>query len=347
MADSRRDDLEETASRALRLGAPLLVADDGPPPFWWQAKRPWPADRKELARVESQLRRSAAGLWRLGDWWADIAVPVSSGRVVRDVARLLTAVGPLSADLIVSAWDRRRRQQGYVPLPPPDVTAAWLGAHPDFTAAPDGPSGAAALWQVITPVELDPTTATLVEVLRSHPDGMTRAGLRAQCLQAGMNAATFAVASSYSPVLAHPARDTWTLVVQDPMTTLPARKPRRLRPKGPGTTWTWAPDGALVVSTVVTRPENLVVSIPAAVRPLVEGRQFTLDGEQGGRGRQVRVSGGLSWGYHRFLTEAGAETGDRLEVRFHLAAGSCDLRVTADVHTDKNAESFGANKGSW
>jgi len=256
---------------------------------------------------------------------ADLAVEPFKAKVVRGLLRLLNACGPLDAGEIGEAWRRGEQLAGYVALPAHlQVLRDWLDASPAFGNRED-------LYSPAVGVPVDPITSTLARILESFPEGLDRATLRERALEAELNPATFAVATTYNPILEHAGRDLWRLRhhrahAQHPPTV--RRRPRR-RPGAPAATrWTWGPTGHLLLTARLPHTESPVVNIPAAVSTLLEGTEFSLDESPGRGSGLLTFRNGTSWGYQSFLTAEGAGPDDELIVSLNLATKTARLSLS-------------------
>jgi hypothetical protein len=153
---------------------------------------------------------------------------------------------------------------------------------------------------------------------------LDRTELLRQATEAGINQNTFAVYSSYSPILDNPVTDRWVLRGADvsPAAMEAYQKQRKHRLSREE----WTEAGSLRLEREVADHWSLVVSIPHAYRAYLNGRTFQAVDMQGATCGLIRwASTGLSWGYSVFLQALDAKDGDVLVADFDLIRGSVTL----------------------
>jgi len=247
--------------------------------------------------------------------------PAIGTRVPTAVHRLLEVSGPLSFGPLRHAWRRQDRLKGSVPFPESDaVLHAWFAAFDEFLLLNDRVS-------IRAPglVGLDPIAQILTDALAPHPEGLTRAALRAECLALGMAPGTFATALTYSPLVTPAARDLWVLTSEN------AREVGRRRSQSRGrrtrrVTYSWTAEGELALSAFVPSLESPVVHVPKEVAHLLEGKRFDAFDALGVKDG-VAIKAGTVWGFAPFLSRAKAASGDVIQLRFDLLARTVALRL--------------------
>lgn len=314
----------ETIRRLLRPGAPLsldsLVLASG-------------RDRRSLGAV--LLTATRDGDVRMlpnatGRWYA--SAPDVRRRVPAMVHRLLTVAGPLSVTILRIAWRRQSRLRGFIDLgAPEEVICDWLQAFLEFEVVDD-------VVAVREPgaVPLDETTAILVEVLRRYPDGCSRAQLRDECLRRGVAPGTFATTLSYSPCVAHVARDRWTLpseaMLSGTRTPSAARAP--IQRQARAVTFAWSHDGRLILRGVLSSVESPVLHVPSEVGRFLEGRRFQWEVRP--PTGDLAISRATVWGFGPFVARVGAQRGDAIHLSFDLLRGTASASIAraADSTTE-------------
>jgi hypothetical protein len=246
---------------------------------------------------------------------------------------MLSVVSPLPVSTIREGLRRRYRFRGVTIIPPREVLVEFYRAHPEFTVEHEEKVGTVNALDYR--VELGSTEQAFVEVLRTAPAGvLDRASFESGVLDRGVNANTFSVYTTYSPIIDHLGLDMWTLrgVQIDPaaieaLRQANAQRPRERRVQDYG----WTPDGRLWLAVRVARTSSFVVGIPAAIAGYVIDRRFPAKAADGSQVGEVVVSeNSTSWGYGPFLTRMGADEGDVLRIEFDLVDETAHLRVGGD-----------------
>jgi len=184
--------------------------------------------------------------------------------------------------------------------------------------------------------ELNPTEQVFVEVLRSTPACvLDRASCRKGCIDRGMNPNTFALYTTYCPIVAHLGTDIWSLrgVHVDPAAVAAVRQANSLRPKERRLLdHGWSPQGRLWFARRLSAvAESAPQTIPSAIRHYVSGRDFKALNEKEHNVGTIRISDeGASWGYGPFLRQNGADEGDVLFVSFDLENEAAYLTLGDD-----------------
>jgi hypothetical protein len=253
---------------------------------------------------------------------------------LRNVTRaMLSVVSPLPIATAREGLRRRYRFRGVAIIPPREILLEFYQAHPEFTIE-DG-SNVGSTIALDYRAELGSTEQSFVEVLRSAPTGvLDRATFEAGVLDRGVNANTFSVYTTYSPILDHLGLDLWALrgVQVDPaaveaLRRANAQRPRERRVQDYG----WTPDGLLWLAVRVPRTSSMVVGIPAAISDYVLDRRFPAKATDGSPVGEVVVGeNGTSWGYGPFLSRMGADEGDVLRIEFDLVNETAHLKVGGD-----------------
>ncbi|MQB02311.1 MAG: hypothetical protein GEU78_19135 [Actinobacteria bacterium] len=153
-------------------------------------------------------------------------------------------------------------------------------------------------------------------MLRSSSTGlMDRAEFEKAVTGRGVDANTFSVFTTCSPILDHPALNVWCLRGH-------ATSPRRRRTL----TYGWDEDGNLRLAVGLANVNQPVIGIPASIARYVAGRQFRAKAQEGTTAGDITVAEtGASWGYGPYLRRRRAEPGDVLTLRFDLVSEDVTL----------------------
>jgi Sigma-70, region 4 len=277
----------------------------------------------------------------LNDDWFWVPNKSSNRNRLHNVTRkILSVVSPLDVTTIRDGTRRSYRFREVTLLPPRGVMTAFFEAHPAFAVEPD------TRVRTVDPLdyraELGKTEQIFVEVLRSSPTGvLDRASLEDACEARGMNANTFSVYSTYSPVLEHLGTDVWALrgVQVNPAAVNALRQANALKPRERLVAdYGWNDEGALWVAVRVPRRYgSFVIGLPSPIAHYVAERRFAARADDGSAAGTIAVNEvGTSWGYGPFLARRGADEGDVLLIAFDLAAGEVVLRL-GDLHLVEDA----------
>jgi hypothetical protein len=280
----------------------------------------------------SRLLRSSTKIEFLNDEWFWVPdIPPERNRL-RNVTRLMLSVAPrLDVGMIRQGVRRRYRFRRIDLVPPITILKAFYSAHPEFVLNSDG--------TVESPKPLDyrdtlgEVEQVFVEVLRASPTGlMDRTDFEEAVTGRGVNANTFSVFTSYSPILDHPATNVWCLRghAADPaqveaLRAVIATRPRQRRALAYG----WDEDGRLCLTVGLGNISSPVVGIPASISRYVAGRRFQAKTQEGTPAGVIAIDdeSGASWGYGPFLRRRGAEPGDVLTLRFDLVSEEVTLSL--------------------
>lgn len=249
-----------------------------------------------------------------------------SPATARALRRLLTMTGPLPWDVVLSAWARAGGKFPYSPLPA-DIASmrAWANDAGGFNVSGDHAGGGSMTIGTVLPEELDHVSQFLFDALREQPSGVDRQMLLELAEGAGLKATTIATTLSMHPAITRVGRGRWALLMRErcASTELPRRTERKRAERVRPTAFTWDTDGALLIEFSVPRGPSPVVAVPKAVSPLVEGREFGLDGEKPMR---LAVRKGRLWGFGPRLSELSLPRGARVTIALNLLDGTASIR---------------------
>jgi hypothetical protein len=261
------------------------------------------------------------------DWYWNPSVRRGWNRTENVTDKMLAACGPLSISDLRDGLDRvHRYRAGKMPyVPSPFALRLFYATHPRYVL---GPNDIVSSKEPLDPaVELDRTEMKLYAVLSVVPSGvLDRSELIRHGIAAGINQNSLSVYTSYSPILANPVMDRWTLRGKrvSPAVLDQARQPRRTRFHAED----WLASGALRVRREVGTTWGLVIAVPRAYVRLLASLTFTALNPLGEVVGQVRFNDtGTSWGYSPFLQAAGAEEGDVVIADFDLSSRTCRLSL--------------------
>lgn len=284
--------------------------------------------------IRRMLRASSRVSVLLEDWFWVPSIPADRNRLRTVSQRMLSVTSRLDLPTLRQGIRRRYRFMQIDLVPPVDVLRAFYRAHPEFVMHDDD------TLESVEPLDyrkvLGDVDRIFVEVLRESPTGMMdRSELEASVTGRGVNPSTFSVATTYSPVLDHPATNVWSLRGQpiDPAVLEALRELLATRTRVRRTiAYGWTPDGDLAITTILGNVNSPVIGIPGAVAHYIAGRSFSAVTPDGGVAGTVTVdAGGTSWGYGPFLRRRGAEPGDVLTVSFDLSGGKATLSLGDDA----------------
>jgi hypothetical protein len=280
------------------------------------------------------LRCSAAVQFLDEAWFWIPSIPPERNRLRNVSRRMLSVTSRLSVTTLRLGVRRYYPFRHIDVVPPIGVLAAYYAAHPQFAVDNDG---------VVSPVEpldyrhvLGDAEQIFVEALRTTKTGlMDRAEFEQVAIERGMNANTFSVMTSYSPILDHPALNVWCLRGQtiDPAQLEALRAVSATRTARRRTlTYGWDEDGGLRLTVEIGNVNSLVVGIPADILRYVAGRSFAAETREGSAVGTIVVDdqSSNSWGYGPFLRRRGAEPGDTLTLRFDLVNETVMLSLGDD-----------------
>lgn len=263
------------------------------------------------------------------DWVAEASPPKGSDRLANLSRKVLAVCGPTKVEVLAAGLERQVRFGRLPAVPPAHVLSAYFSSHLDFeieneTITPLRP---------LTPEhELSRTEFAIWRRFRDVGGGsLSRSDLRAAARNMGIDLAAFASALSYSPVLESRAHGQWALRSSEPATPsqsseAPVAVLRKVASRtSRASRYTWDDQGRLVITSILSSPESTVVAIPQAVQVILDGKEFTAIDEDGNSVGTIKVRGGRSWGYDRYLANRRGQRGDLLMITFDLAQRSSTL----------------------
>lgn len=259
---------------------------------------------------------------------------------LRNVTRLILSVAsPLDVRTLRDGIRRRYTFRRLAVLPPRHVLLSFYREHPEFDVLPG--EVVHSVDALDYRVELGETERIFVEVLRSSPAGvLDRTSFLRACLERGMNANTFSVYTTYSPILDHLATDVWALrglpvdtAAVEALRAANADRERERRMVDYG----WSAEGTLWVASRI--PElgrgGAVFSVPSAIKHYVAGRTYKAKADDGTPAGTIVVGeNGSSWGYGPYLHRRGADAGDIMRIDFHLDSDDALLQLGSDELLD-------------
>ncbi|CAL8973741.1 hypothetical protein CELL_01608 [Cellulomonas sp. T2.31MG-18] len=279
------------------------------------------------ARVLPHLLRSGV-VWVLrrpsGVWMA--RTDLVDNPAGRELRRLVTMTGPLPWADLLAAWGRAKGRAPYGSLPA-DVTVveAWVDALPGVQIrASEVLGGPQVVEATGRPVELGKVDQFLLESLSEVPAGLARQDLLALAERAGLAASSASTVLTYHPALINPGRGLWALR-PSPERSRHFRRPvavsptQRRAPRRP-TTYSWTAAGELVLQISMPATPSPVVSIPAPIAEVVEGRELAITAPSVAGVMIVR--GAKAWGFAAALSAIGARPGDRVDLICDLVMGT-------------------------
>ena len=235
---------------------------------------------------------------------------------------ILAVTSPLDIATVRTSVCRAFRRRRGALIPSETVMRLFYDADPHFTV--DKQDRVQLVDQRDRSTELGKIERVLVDVFdSSRATVLTRASLRDACLARGMSTQQFNTSIMSSPLLSHPANDTWCLVGAHPSrreisalrhARAVTSHARRVRAHG------WTSEGALWIAAIVPRKDAgaPVIHIPKSEAHHVAGRRFTAQTGDGSPAGKITVSaGGESWGYDRFLSLRNDES-ELLHIEFRL-----------------------------
>ena len=309
------------------------------------------ASSRNLDYDENKIRRILEDLpvieFLTEDWFWHRQGKPNRNRLRNVARRMLSIVAPIDVNQLregVRRYYRYRSSSGTFgawPLIVPTRAAmlSFFRAHPEFTV--DEKNQVNCAGELDFREELGDTEAVFVEILRSSPTCLLdRATLRDACMKRGMNMSTMSTNLTYSPIIAHPGTDIWSLrgVRVDPaainaLREANAERPRERRVLDHG----WTDEGHLWIAVRLRKEfSNFVFGVPVPVLRFLEGREFLARDREGADFGQIRfATNGTSYGYGAFLRRRGADTDDILIGEFDLVSGIVLLRLEDDDYLEE------------
>jgi hypothetical protein len=247
-----------------------------------------------------------------GHWFC--LVPTPRNRLLNQTRKVVSVAGSIGISELRAAVGRHHRVRGIAP--PRGVLQEFCrhvgGFRVDGTAVcADPPLD----WRRT----LAETERTMVEILTANGGAMRRTDLESECRDRGINGSTFYVYLGYSPVITRLASGVYGLVGAplEPEAVESLRRPRRWERRLLDYSWTEEGHVWLEYRLSETMIGTGVVSIPAALAPLLAG-DFDLEDDDGEYMGAVAVGGSNAWGLGSFFRRRGGEEDDIMRLVFDL-----------------------------
>jgi hypothetical protein len=295
--------------------------------------RPGKLDAATLSRLVRQTLPLIDGFSWLDEsrGWFHLR-PVQSHGLPKAIDKVLAVAGTVTAAQLQTALRRNRRL--WKEPPPEDVLLDFCRRLPGVRIErdriiADPPRD----WKKsLTGVE-----AKLVAMLQAHGPVMERGAMEDLCVGSGMNRFSFHAFVSWSPVIAQFGHSIYGLLgadvskeqVQDLLAKRRASRANHRVLDRHGRT----DDGRVWLSYRLSKAASTyaVITIPAALREVVDGRFQFVDGEGRAIGT-LATKDGRAWGLGAFLRKHDAQIGDHIVLTLDLA------KRTAAVTWDERAE---------
>jgi hypothetical protein len=176
--------------------------------------------------------------------------------------------------------------------------------------------------QPLDPVEiLSDSERTIFRVMKEHGPVMPKSRFEELCLASGINWHSFWIYLTYCPIITRYAPSVYGLRGAD----IPAGLVETLTPKRAGkwkvlVDYGWTKDRNLRVFYRISKGmlSNGIVSIPAALKPFLQGKFALMTVDKSAVGALV-VRDNCAWGLGPFFSRRGGEPGDYLSVLFDLS----------------------------
>jgi len=268
--------------------------------------------------------------------------------LVTQAKKMLSVVSPIAVGVLREGMKRamkiRRiggRKGRVLVVPPRAVLLHFLAGHPDFTLSPDG------MIRYTRPLdyrhELPASEQIMVRVLGEAPSGvLDRQHFQEACVSRGLNRHTFAVLTTYSPIVESLGFGLWALrgrhvdpAAVEAFRQLSSERGREKRIVDYG----WTSEGRLWVAIrLPADPSGILPHLPAAIRRYLVAEEYTAQTDLGSACGRVRIyDNGNSTGYGPFLRQAGADEGDILVAEFDLSARCAILRLLDEEQLEELA----------
>ncbi len=278
-----------------------------------------------------------------GDWFCHRPANPERDRLRNTTRKMLSVASPIELGVIREGIRREYRYRGHrgvngwsLIVPPRAVLQAYYEAHPEFSV--DNGDMVKSVQPLDYRTELALNDVILVDTLRSSPACvLDRSSFAAECARRSMNLNTFSIYLSYSVIIVRLGMDVWSLrgVRVDPAAVEAVREASALRPREKRVLdHGWTQDGHLWLAARIPAAHdaaNMVVGVPAAVRPYLSRRDFSATDEDNVAYGSIRINDeGSSWGFGKFLRQRGADEGDILIMEFDLTRNLAKLRLGDD-----------------
>jgi len=289
----------------------------------------------DAAKVERVLRASAGVRWTSDAWlWESSRDPASlSTNTLRNQTRSMLSVNsPLPAASVYDGFRRAQRFRGRDIVPSLGAVTEFLCDHPEFTVS----GGLVAL---VEPLDyhdvLGPVAGQMVDVFKASPFGvMDRATMHEECTAAGIAVGTFTIWTTYAEWMANFGRNVWglrgTQVPPSVVDEIQAAALARSRAEARDRSWSWGPDGRLVLVADVNTSlwTSGVITFPPPVRQILGARRFAA-AHAHGAGGTLAFSGDhdWTWGWGPPLRELQARIGDVVRATLDLTDGTAWVEV--------------------
>lgn len=261
--------------------------------------------------------------------------------LVTQANKMLSVVSPMNVGTLREGMKRAmrfrrssgRRRESLV-VPTKVALLEYFRRHPDFVATPEG------VVRYGRPLdyrkELPASEQIMVRVLAETPSGvLDRPSLQDACVARGLNRNTFAILTTYSPILESLGYGLWKLrgrqvdpAAVEALRQLSSERPRERRVVDYG----WKSDGRLWVAIRLPEdPTSVLPHVPSAIGRYLVAQEYVARTTAGTDCGRIRIyENGNSFGYAPFLRQAGADEGDILLAEFDLVLATAVLSLVDD-----------------
>ena len=249
-------------------------------------------------------------------------------RLLNVIQKILSVSGTISINELRSGIQRCYRMKGFAPT---RSVLREICKTSSFTSVLD--NKVSSLVQLDPSLELGEIELMFFRCFEAHGLILDRDTIESECLELGMNANTFGVYLSYSPIIAHVGRAVYSLIGAD----IPVGTIERIRPEFSKSKvlldYGWTDQGKIFITYKLSKPTLRAgfVTLPAALSDILTG-SHTLYGPAGiVHYGVVKYMSDRVTGLHTFFLRSGAEESDILKLLIDLR----ESKVRAFLESDE------------
>jgi hypothetical protein len=274
-------------------------------------------------------------------WFWIKNVPRNS--LLTQIRKVLAASPSINVGELRTGVGRHHRRKGFAP--PRRVLLALCRQLPWCRVTGE----TVAATELLNPEEiLSDSELRIFKVLKEHGPVMQTFKLEEHCLSAGVNLHSFWIYLSYCPIINRYAPGVYGLRGAE----VPAGQVESLIPKRTARSkllvdYGWTKDRNIQIVYRVSSGmlSNGVLSVPAALRPFLQGRYTLVTGDDSTIGAIV-VKENSAWGLGPFFTRRGGEPGDYLSIVFDSSKRVAVAEIGDASLADELTVPASANVGS-
>jgi hypothetical protein len=268
------------------------------------------------------------------DWIINVKTPEKRNRIINTAKAMLSVTSPLKLIDIRKGVRKRfsyrastKSYKGLLVVPPGFVLKAFFVQHQSFEV--DENDLVRYKEHLDIQKNLGGIEQVMVDVLQKSPSGMLdRKSFHKECVARGVNPNSFALISTFSPVLCHVDYNIWGLIGRNynPASITALQRNTKQATNRLATNFGWTDDGNIWIAKELSYHQaNFLMGYPVSLKRYFEGIEFEMLGEDGKIYGTIKSSKSTLYGFAPFLSRKGADEGDIIKAVFNFQNKTAEL----------------------